>query len=159
MPRKGKICNNKLCPGPNPQPYFHFYKDKSRKDGRSNTCIKCHKKYHLKYRNVPENKKKKQLADIIRYKEQKPKLRMSNRHQLYGISESEFLAQKLAQDNRCAICNIAEIELSKGLGIDHCHSTGKFRGLLCYGCNTGLGSFKDNIDLMYIGIEYIKENS
>ena len=45
------------------------------------------------------------------------------------------------------------------LFVDHCHNTGKYRGLLCVTCNTGLGAFKDNVDLMQKAIEYLNETS
>jgi hypothetical protein len=44
------------------------------------------------------------------------------------------------------------------LSIDHCHNTGKVRGLLCDHCNKGLGLFKDNIDYLNKAIEYLKYN-
>lgn len=63
----------------------------------------------------------------------------------------------------CAICNNEETRLSRNggvcrLAIDHCHSTGKIRGLLCHGCNTGIGKFKDNIDLLQAAITYLKQH-
>jgi hypothetical protein len=42
------------------------------------------------------------------------------------------------------------------LSVDHCHNTGKIRGILCTKCNTGLGSFKDNIELLMNAIKYLK---
>lgn len=44
------------------------------------------------------------------------------------------------------------------LAVDHDRLTGKVRGLLCSSCNTGIGKFKDNIQIMYNAIEYIKRN-
>jgi hypothetical protein len=46
----------------------------------------------------------------------------------------------------------------KELAIDHCHKTGKIRGLLCKNCNQGLGQFKDNIDLLLSAAKYLYEN-
>jgi len=57
------------------------------------------------------------------------------------------------QDGHCAICNI-KIQVSKGC-LDHSHTTGLIRGLLCSNCNTGLGSFKDNKLNLRAAIRYV----
>lgn len=46
---------------------------------------------------------------------------------------------------------------TKRLHVDHCHTTGKVRGLLCYNCNNGIGRLKDDVDLMAKIIVYLKE--
>ena len=46
-------------------------------------------------------------------------------------------------------------ELNQKLSIDHCHKTGKVRGLLCKHCNHGLGKFKDDVNLLKIAIDYL----
>ena len=43
------------------------------------------------------------------------------------------------------------------LCVDHCHTTGNVRGLLCDTCNTALGKFRDNIDLLNEAIKYLKK--
>ncbi len=55
------------------------------------------------------------------------------------------------QHGKCAICN----KTKKLLHVDHCHETGKVRGLLCYNCNNGLGRFKDNIEFLKTAINYL----
>jgi len=61
-----------------------------------------------------------------------------------------------SQGNRCAICGT---DRPGGRGvywhIDHCHETGRVRGLLCYGCNTLLGAAKDNPETLRSALEYI----
>jgi len=56
-----------------------------------------------------------------------------------GLSESDVLSMKNKQNWVCLICN-----RKKKLNVDHCHKTGKVRGLLCHLCNIGLGVFKDS---------------
>mgnify|MGYP000094078581 FL=1 len=63
-----------------------------------------------------------------------------------------------AQDYKCAICgNEDEVE-GRRLAIDHCHSTGDVRGLLCGKCNRGLGLFYDNQELLNKAIQYLKQS-
>lgn len=65
------------------------------------------------------------------------------------------------QDNKCKICNLPEITknkngVSKFLSVDHCHKTGKIRGLLCSKCNSFLGMANDNINILKSAIIYLK---
>ena len=75
-------------------------------------------------------------------------------HVLKYMSESSYNAMWLAQDGKCAICRLVCI---KSLAVDHCHKTGKIRGLLCMRCNTALGMFKDDPSLLLRAIEYLKQ--
>ena len=60
---------------------------------------------------------------------------------------------KVEQHNLCKICS-----KEKQLMVDHCHTTGKVRGLLCGKCNKGLGHFKDDIQVIKNIITYLGEN-
>lgn len=57
----------------------------------------------------------------------------------------------------CNICG--DVESMKSLAEDHCHTSGKTRGLLCTRCNLGLGFFADNIELLEEAIKYLKDRS
>jgi hypothetical protein len=56
------------------------------------------------------------------------------------------------------ICGITEDEMGKKLDVDHCHSSGKVRGVLCNPCNNVLGTAKDNIDILKAAITYLEIN-
>lgn len=71
----------------------------------------------------------------------------------YGITDLQYMQMEFAQDRRCAIC-----KHSKPLEIDHCHATGKVRGLLCHDCNIGLGMFKDNIKGLREAANYLEKD-
>ena len=73
-------------------------------------------------------------------------------HLFKYLPESSYNAMWLAQDGKCAICRQVCI---KALAVDHCHKTGKIRGLLCMRCNTALGMFKDDPALLLKAIEYL----
>lgn len=73
----------------------------------------------------------------------------------YGITDQEFQAMLLAQSNRCAICQNV-FKTSKSTHVDHCHNTGRVRGLLCHDCNTGIGKLRDSVDLLQRAIDYLR---
>jgi len=61
------------------------------------------------------------------------------------------------KDKECEICGKTVTENKKDLAIDHCHTTGKIRGVLCDSCNLGLGKFKDDLTLLSAAVEYLKK--
>jgi hypothetical protein len=67
---------------------------------------------------------------------------------IYGISFAEYQRMLIAQRGVCAICEKPETKIEKGtlrlLSVDHDHTTGAIRGLLCANCNLGLGYFRDS---------------
>lgn len=71
----------------------------------------------------------------------------------FGLSRKDYQILFEKQNGECLICN----KKSK-LVVDHCHETGKIRGLLCSKCNCALGSFKDDITSLKNGINYLKKN-
>ncbi len=78
----------------------------------------------------------------------------------YGISLDEYQQKLENQNYSCKICGskvAQESNPDRNFAVDHCHTTGKVRGLLCIKCNTGLGMFKDNSDLIIAAYNYIKE--
>ncbi len=82
----------------------------------------------------------------------------------YGLSYEKYCGMAYRQSYVCAICGKDETSINNlngkpnGLAIDHCHKTGKVRGLLCFSCNLGLGKFKDNTSLLQKAISYLEDN-
>ena len=78
---------------------------------------------------------------------------------LYGITLDDYDRMLTSQNNRCAICNNTSTgrKGTKYFAVDHCHTTGKVRGLLCHGCNAGIGYMKDDIELLEKAIAYLRE--
>lgn len=74
----------------------------------------------------------------------------------YGITlgDKEFMRER--QGNRCAIC---KKPFEREPHVDHCHSTGRVRGLLCYPCNAGLGYFKDSLELFSSAMSYLQKDT
>lgn len=75
---------------------------------------------------------------------------------LYGIDLETYNKMLQEQNGVCKICRGEDNGPWKTFAVDHCHTTGKVRGLLCAKCNKGLGQFNDDTDLMQKAIEYIK---
>lgn len=63
----------------------------------------------------------------------------------YGLTLDEYNKVLAFQFNRCAICKRDRKEFKNRFAVDHCHTTGLLRGLLCWGCNKALGVFRDNL--------------
>lgn len=74
----------------------------------------------------------------------------------FNITSLDYDVLLLKQNNRCVICNCEETIKGKSLAVDHCHKSGKIRGLLCGACNKGLGQFKDDVSILECAIKYLK---
>lgn len=87
------------------------------------------------------------------YRDQcRDKSRESHLERCYGMTIAEYNAILLSQEGNCALCKTpAESASRKRLFVDHCHDTGRIRGLLCDDCNKSLGvieKFREKLDLM-----------
>lgn len=74
----------------------------------------------------------------------------------FGITIQEFRDLLVKQNGGCAICESPIFEEDSSAHIDHDHSHGAVRGLLCFNCNVGLGSFKDNVEALASAIFYLR---
>jgi hypothetical protein len=83
-----------------------------------------------------------------------------NLKSLYGITLENYSEMYKLQEGKCSICLEFYSETSdfrtKVLHVDHCHNTGRVRGLLCHKCNKALGLFKDNVDTLKRAIEFVE---
>ena len=74
----------------------------------------------------------------------------------YGITEDLYNLLVELQNNKCSIC---KNDFTKTPNIDHCHTTGIVRGLLCTECNQGIGFLKDNTEYLSNAIKYLNKLS
>ena len=78
----------------------------------------------------------------------------------YGLTEEDFNTLLKKQEYKCFCCSKEHKEhKSERLFVDHCHTTGKIRGLLCHHCNFALGAAKDNIETLKNLIKYLEQNN
>lgn len=69
----------------------------------------------------------------------------------------EYNAKFESQNGRCPICNRHQSELKRTLGVDHDHTTGQNRDLLCISCNSGLGCFHEEPSRLEAAIKYLEK--
>ena len=129
-----------------------FHSDTKRKDKLQLWCKKCMTKNKFD-RYYAGKKPLFQLA-----------ARKSALKRQYGITIEEYDDILLNQNGVCAICRLPESQRSNPRGaidslrVDHNHTTGRIRGLLCSKCNFGLGHLNDDIRLLERAIEYLNKN-
>jgi hypothetical protein len=76
----------------------------------------------------------------------------------FGFSQEEYDRMHNEQQGLCACCLEPETQ-EKKLAIDHDHTTGKVRALLCQRCNTTLGRMNDSPALLQQLINYLEQHS
>lgn len=91
-----------------------------------------------------------------RYRDKSKEKRQAwQRKYLYGLDHEAFLKMLEDQKHCCALCS--ESFEKKKIFVDHCHSTGDVRGLLCPACNTALGLIKDDLKWLAKAKKYLTE--
>lgn len=136
-----------------------FFKDKACAGGLYSICKYCKKEATYKWRSTNKDKYNagaKNWRDNNKDKEYGHEIKRR-----YGITLVEYDAMLLAQGNKCLLCTYVHDTTNKRgrLYVDHCHTTGKVRGLLCGGCNSALGYFEDDIETLQKAIDYLNKNS
>lgn len=115
-----------------------------------------HKAYREKHKqSISEYQKKYRIEND--FSEYKAKWYREKRFDKYGITKQDFELMLGLQNHACKICSTSFTETVRPY-IDHCHNTGQVRGLLCFHCNTGLGHFKDNKEILSKAVEYLKDD-
>ena len=71
---------------------------------------------------------------------------------VYKLSSEKYQELVATANGHCMLCGVKQDDI---LNIDHNHETGKVRGLVCRGCNVGLGGFKDDPKLLIKAIQYL----
>lgn len=140
------------------QPPENFYPDLSRKSGRHSQCRSCKKAYReenkvriLELHNERLRKnpgKRREYAETF-FNKQPGGGKFYRLNRKYGLSFEEF--QRLFLDESCKICHKTGIPLK----VDHCHKTGKIRGLLCQKCNSAIGMLDDSPGLCWGAAGYL----
>lgn len=117
----------------------NFTKNRLRVDGYETFCREC-----------------KNTSKRLQYVDKKEDYFARSLKTNYKISISEYYALFESQNGLCAICRTPSND-KKRLHVDHCHKSGKIRGLLCHHCNLALGHFKDSENLLRKAIKYLNK--
>jgi len=134
-------------------PINHFGKNKRNKNGLQTYCKPCtsknssesHKRNKERYNTYQRKwRSENPEAHAMAAKYSKVKIK-------YGLSREEY--DKLMEQTHCQICE-ADLQERKA-HLDHCHTTGKIRGVLCGACNIGLGHFRDNPEFLRRAADYL----
>lgn len=131
----------------------HFTKRGDYPDRYRSQCKECtrssnNNRYHTKY--AGPSHRKRGYKHVLKNK--------------YGLTPQEFSSLLESQESECLICSSKLEDMfkhteGKRAVVDHCHDTGKVRGILCGTCNTGIGNLQDSTKLLEKAIEYLKNSS
>lgn len=139
--------------------------EEERKQRRRESALK----YYYSKRSDPEFKRKKTactskcLNRNIASGKKPPQWSASNPEKAksnrlltkYGITLKEWEALFESQESKCAVCGSPDPSTKSGWHTDHCHETGRVRGILCMPCNIMLGMSRDNTDILANAIKYL----
>lgn len=123
-----------------------FYSHPSCSQGVRSECKSCEKKRRLvRYRHAKKHNPEKRRSVVLKNK--------------YGITFDEYVRMLGAQGGGCGICGTLTPGASKKhFSVDHDHKTGKIRGILCHGCNAGLGMFREDELSLASAINYLEKH-
>jgi hypothetical protein len=166
LPKKCNTCNIVK----NAQEFYTSPKVKTTGQvARQKNCIPCHNKIRSDRKkemgeewHKKENKRKKEWA-TKNPERQHNTSKNARLKRMFGIDLQQYNELLISQNKVCAICKKEDTGITKSgkqkeLAVDHYHSTGEVRGLLCFHCNSSLGKLKDSVDLLQNAIDYLKNS-
>jgi hypothetical protein len=124
------------------------------KDGRCSLCAKAYDQA----RAYTENRIKSKRQSWKKYNDTQGRLLSMWARDLrraYGITPEEYTEMYVAQKGCCKLCGDRIWLKHKTTHLDHCHKTGKVRGVLCIHCDRGLGGIKDSPQALYRALYYV----
>jgi hypothetical protein len=143
-----KQCNKCL----ETKPLEEFFRDKATSDGLYTSCKSCKKVATYRWRAA----NRESYNSGMRKYQRKHRRRQHYKYK-YGLTPEAYQALLDSQNGACAIC----LKTSNGklpLCVDHCHTTGTVRGILCHGCNRAI-AILDKPDLLNIALSYLKRKA
>jgi len=145
-----------------------FPPDNRRKDRRASKCRDCVRiNTEAYYARYPKAESQRRMRNAEHGKawhqrnrsKQIARMRWNRAKKVYGINKEDYENLLVAQGGRCAICRAdSPGRDDQFFAIDHDHATGVVRGLLCQRCNSGLGFFLDNPELMREAATYVERS-
>lgn len=103
-----------------------------------------------------ENNPEKRKAARLRHKERNPEYSRESILKRHGLTIEQFKKSLVEQNNSCWICGDG-FKSPQDAKMDHCHSSGRVRGILCSHCNTAIGLAKEDVVVLKKMIEYLEK--
>lgn len=141
---------------------------------RRNDCLACGRKATSEYQKAnPEKANESAKRYYARHPEKRRAIKRAwyaanperykgiQRRHSYGIEPEQYDRMLLAQANKCAICalDFTKSDRVTTPHVDHNHTTGAVRGLLCGNCNSGIGKLMDSPDIVSHALDYLRRFS
>ena len=162
-----QVCTRCGVEQPLDSSFFRPHNEK-RKDGSiysklKRICRACELKASILYRATPKAKEAIRQGQKRRYHENKNYHRNIRLRTIYGITIEDYNYLLEKQGYHCAICHTDTPTNKRGniqnFSVDHCHTTGKVRGLLCSKCNIAIGLLQDSSIVAQRATNYLKEHN
>lgn len=131
------------------KPFSAFHKKSAAKDGLQASCKKCNNNSAREWQQANPEK----FEEIWKRNSYGDTAILKRKARRYGLTLEELVFLFEKTNGKCEICGKAP---RKTLCVDHCHKTGKVRGLLCEICNKSLGGFYDSVETLESAIKYLK---
>lgn len=148
--KKCSCCNQDL-------PLASFSRASGYRDGYRGQCRGCRSAYSREYARTPggvQTKRRYRSANIDKVREADSR---AQRKKKYGLTDADYSDLFARQEGRCALCRT---DKPKGrfnvFHVDHCHETGRVRGLLCHRCNVALGALGDTPQSIAAALAYVE---
>jgi hypothetical protein len=93
------------------------------------------------------------------YRKNRDKIHTANKAAKYGLTEEQLASLMEAAGGVCAICRQPESYKGRTLSVDHCHETGRVRGVLCSKCNAGIGFLGDKPETVAAALAYLQRGA
>lgn len=124
-------------------------------------CVACMKEksdtdnYREIQKRYYQKSKLRRIATSLAWKRSHPKERLGYRLKQYGITVDEYDKMILKQNSKCSICQETLLR-DRSTVVDHCHDSGKVRGILCSNCNCAIGHLKNSHILATSAANYLR---
>jgi hypothetical protein len=132
------------------------------KKRRKENYLKNKEKILQQGKDYYNNNKEKYRLKHKKWNEANPNKRREYQLAKYGLTLQDYEKMFEQQKGLCYTCHNPETKMSNGkvikLSVDHNHTTGKVRKLLCYSCNLTIGKIQENIETLKNFIKYLEEN-
>lgn len=135
------------------KPTSEFHRD--RRFGIKSYCKLCsveHRRQWIKKQARYDN------GRVAEWRRENPDKVFSQHLRRYGFTPADYSDAMARSDGKCVICT-APFGKDTPPHIDHCHDSGRLRGLLCMSCNIALGHFKDDVDRLRRAISYLEQRT